>query len=101
MPVDFRPAWLDAELESYQDTVTRFVEKEMQPEDELSRRRGHVGHAIWRRAGELGLLCTDIPAEFGGGGGDFRHEALLYDAMSRAGSAAWALRCIASWPTTS
>ncbi len=85
MPIDFRPAWLDADLGLYRDTVTRFVETEMLPGDEAARKRGHVGHEIWRRAGELGLLCSDVPQRYGGGGGDFRHEAVLYDAMARRG----------------
>ncbi len=83
MPIDFRPAWLDADLEAYRDTVERFVETEMLPEDEAARKRGHVGHALWRRAGQLGLLCADIPERYGGGGGDFRHEAVFYEAMAR------------------
>jgi acyl-CoA dehydrogenase len=85
MPIDFRPAWLDADLELYRDTVVRFVESEMLPQDEAARKRGHVGHALWLRAGQLGLLCSDIPERYGGGGGDFRHEAVFYDAMSRRG----------------
>ena len=83
MPIDFRPAWMDAELESYRDTVVRFIHREMLPDDEAARQRGHVGHALWRKAGELGLLCADIPAEHGGGGGDFRHEAILYEETAR------------------
>lgn len=85
MPIDFRPAWLDADLEIYRDTVERFVETEMLPHDEAARKRGHVGHELWRRAGQVGVLCSDIPERYGGGGGDFRHEALLYEAMGRRG----------------
>ncbi|VTU33594.1 Acyl-CoA dehydrogenase [Variovorax sp. SRS16] len=85
MPIDFHPAWIDGDLATYRDTVTRFVDSEMLPEDAAAREQGHVGHALWRRAGELGLLCSDIPEEYGGGGGDFRHEAAFYDAMSRRG----------------
>ena len=83
MPIDFRPAWMDAELESYRDTVLRFIHEEMLPDDEAARHRGHVGHALWRKAGALGLLCADIPSEHGGGGGDFRHEAVFYEEASR------------------
>jgi acyl-CoA dehydrogenase len=85
MPIDFRPSWMDPDLELYRDTVERFVETEMLPDDEASRKRGHVGRELWRRAGELGVLCSDIPEQYGGGGGDFRHEALLYEAMARRG----------------
>jgi acyl-CoA dehydrogenase len=85
MSIDFKIAWLDDELAMYRDTVVRFVETEMLPQDAIARERGHVGHALWRRAGELGLLCSDIPEAYGGGGGDFRHEAVFYDAMARRG----------------
>ena len=85
MAIDFAPAWMDADLAMYRDTVERFVETEMLPGDEEARKRGHVGHELWRRAGELGVLCADIPEQYGGGGGDFRHEALLYEAMGRRG----------------
>ncbi len=85
MPINFTPSWMDSDLAMYRDTIERFVETEMLPEDEAARKRGHVGHELWRRAGELGILCSDIPEQYGGGGGDFRHEALLYEAMSRRG----------------
>ncbi len=85
MSLNLSPSWLDADLAIYRNTVERFVETEMLPEDEAARKRGHVGHELWRRAGELGVLCADIPEQYGGGGGDFRHEALLYEAMSRRG----------------
>lgn len=83
--IDFRPSWMDADLETYRDSVVRFIETEMLPGDEAARKRGHVGHELWLRAGELGFLCSDIPQEFGGGGGDFRHEAIFHDAMARRG----------------
>ena len=85
MNLDFRPSWMNEELDLFQDNIARFLDTEVMPDDAASRQRGHVGHAIWRRAGELGLLCIDIPTEYGGGGGDFRHEALFDDQMSRRG----------------
>ena len=85
MPIRFERSWSDADLVLYRDTVARFIEAEMVPDDAAARERGHVGHAIWRRAGELGLLCADIPEAFGGGGGDFRHEAVFYEEMARRG----------------
>jgi acyl-CoA dehydrogenase len=85
MPFDFSPSWMDSDLQTFADSASRFVESEVLPDDEAARKRGDVGHAIWRRAGELGMLCTDIPEEYGGGGGDFRHEAIIIDQMARRG----------------
>ncbi len=83
MAIEFPRSWMNEELTMYRDTVVRFVENEMVPGDEAARQRGHVGREIWRRAGELGLLCADIPEAYGGGGGDFRHEAVFYEEMAR------------------
>ncbi len=83
MPITFERSWSDSDIEQYRDTVVRFIDEHMQPDDEAARQRGHVGHELWRRAGEAGLLCTDIPEEWGGAGGDFRHEAVFYEEMSR------------------
>ncbi|MDH0420444.1 MULTISPECIES: acyl-CoA dehydrogenase family protein [Delftia] len=83
MPLQLTRSWSTPELESLRATAVRFLETEMQPQDEAARQRGNMGHAIWRRAGELGLLCTDIPEDYGGGGGDFRHEAVIHEEMAR------------------
>jgi len=85
MPLQFKRSWSNEELESLRDTAVRFLENEMQPHDEEFRKRGHVGHEIWQRAGAAGLLCTDIPQEYGGGGGDFRHEAVIAEETGRRG----------------
>ncbi len=75
--------WMNDELVLYRDTVARFVESQMVPHDARWREEHNVGHEIWRKAGELGLLCSDIPSEYGGAGGDFRHEVVLYEELAR------------------
>ena len=83
MPLEFERSWSDEEVERFRDSWVRFVETEMLPHDAAARRRGHVGHELWRQAGALGFLCVDIPEEWGGAGGDFRHEAVLHEEMAR------------------
>jgi len=83
MAIPFERSWSDADLETYRDTVVRFIEEAVVPGDDAARQRGHVGHEVWRRAGALGLLCADIPEAYGGAGGDFRHEAVVYEEMQR------------------
>jgi acyl-CoA dehydrogenase len=85
MALDLRRSWSDEDLDSYRDSVARFADNEIAPADEASRKRGNVGHEIWRRAGELGFLCSDIPEQWGGAGGDFRHEAVFCEEMARRG----------------
>jgi acyl-CoA dehydrogenase len=83
MPVNFAPSWCDDDIELYRDNLVRFIDTELAPHDEEARKRGHVGREIWKMAGEIGLLCTDIPEEYGGGGGDFRHEAVWQEELGR------------------
>jgi acyl-CoA dehydrogenase len=77
--------WMDEDLTIFRDAVARFVDAEMVPNDEQWRKQQHVGKDIWRKAGAMGLLCTDIAADYGGVGGDFRHEAILYEETARRG----------------
>ncbi|MGC2030923.1 MAG: acyl-CoA dehydrogenase family protein [Steroidobacteraceae bacterium] len=77
--------WMDEDLAIFRDAVARFLEAEMVPDEAQWRKQQHVGKKIWRKAGAMSLLCTDVPAEFGGVGGDFRHEAVLYEELARRG----------------
>jgi acyl-CoA dehydrogenase len=77
--------WMDEDLAIFRDAASKFIEAEMAPNEERWRKQQHVDPAIWRKAGEVGLLCTDIPAEYGGIGGDFRHETVLYEELNRRG----------------
>jgi acyl-CoA dehydrogenase len=81
----YESPWMDEELGLFRQNIARFVEAEMVPLDARWRAQHHVDAAIWRRVGELGFLCLDIPAEYGGGGGDFRHECILYEETARRG----------------
>ena len=77
----YRSPWMDDELDLFRDAARRFVENEVAPNDARWREQKHVDREIWNKAGEVGLLCTDIPAEYGGVGGDARHEAIVTEEM--------------------
>ena len=81
----YRSPWMDDDLEVYRDSVSRFVEAEMLPHDAKWRQQKNVGHDIWRAVGAQGFLLPDVPAEYGGGGGDFRHETIFHEELSRRG----------------
>ncbi|HTB29063.1 MAG TPA: acyl-CoA dehydrogenase family protein, partial [Steroidobacteraceae bacterium] len=82
---DYESPWMNEELAIFRDAVARFLESEMVPNESAWRKQQNVGKEIWRKAGAMGLLCTDVSAEYGGAGGDFRHETVIYEELARRG----------------
>ncbi len=78
-----RSPWVTAEHELFRASVRRFVEAEMVPHRERWIERGHVEPEVWRKAGEVGLLCADVPEAYGGGGCDFGFDAIVYEELAR------------------
>ncbi len=76
--------WMTDDLRLFQDTVRRFVERELAPNEARWAQQGYIDRETWRRAGEVGLLCASIPEAYGGGGGSFAHEAVIAMEMARA-----------------
>ena len=69
----------DEEMDIFSDAVGQFFEKECAPHVPAWRKAGVVPREIWKKAGEMGLLCASVPEEYGGAGGDFRHEAIIIE----------------------
>jgi acyl-CoA dehydrogenase len=65
------------ELSAVAELARRFFLEEVSPHEGEHAEQGHPDRSLYRRAGELGLLGMSIPEQFGGGGGDFGHLALL------------------------
>ena len=69
----------DEEISIFSDAVGQFFERECKPHVEEWRKQGFVPREMWKKAGEAGLLCASMPEEYGGAGGDFRHEAVIIE----------------------
>lgn len=77
----------DEELSIFANSVGRFLDDVAAPQAiDQWREAKQVDPAVWRRAGDSGLLGVSVPAEFGGGGGDFRHEAAIIEAIGHRGA---------------
>jgi acyl-CoA dehydrogenase len=76
---------MTGETRIFQDTVRRFIEKELAPHQVRWAEQGRPDADAWVKAGKAGLLLPDVPEEYGGGGGTFAHEAVVIDALARAG----------------
>jgi acyl-CoA dehydrogenase len=84
-PAAYRSPWRTAEHDDLARTVRTFFTREVVPQQEKFIARGYPDRALYRRAGELGLLGLSVPEEYGGGGGTFEHEAVLFDEQTRSG----------------
>ncbi len=77
----------EAEHEDFRKTVRSFFEKEVTPHHEEWEKDGVVPRELWTKAGEAGLLCFDVPEEFGGPGiDDFRFNQIVSEEQARAGA---------------
>jgi acyl-CoA dehydrogenase len=74
------------EHELYRDQVRRFIEREIAPYHARWEKDHVVPRRVWLAAGEAGLLCPAIPDEYGGGGGDRLHSAIVMEELARAGA---------------
>ncbi|SEQ47838.1 acyl-CoA dehydrogenase [Solimonas aquatica] len=79
----YRSPWMTQELELLRDSARRFFEAEAVPNEARWAQQKHVDREFWRKAGEMGLLCAGIPAEYGGGDGSFAHEAVIFEEQGR------------------
>ncbi|MFT4861806.1 MAG: acyl-CoA dehydrogenase [Pseudohongiellaceae bacterium] len=76
--------WMDEELHIMRNAVRKFIEKEFVPHTEKWEKQGYVDRDAWFKAGQAGILCASIPEQYGGGGGNFRHEMVLVEELSYA-----------------
>ena len=75
---------MDEELHIMRGAVAKFLEKEFVPHMEKWEKQGYLDRDAWLKAGEAGLLCASIPSQYGGGGGNFKHEMVLVEELSYA-----------------
>jgi acyl-CoA dehydrogenase len=76
----------DEEIRMFHDSVGRFLDQSVdQKRIAKWREDGQVEREFWREAGAAGLLGVSVPEEYGGHGGDFRHDLVVVDQVHRKG----------------
>lgn len=71
------------ETQIFRDTVRRYVEQEIAPRHPAWEKAELIPREIWNELGEAGLLCVDIPEQYGGAGGDFTLSAVVVEELAR------------------
>jgi acyl-CoA dehydrogenase len=74
--------------ELFREQARRFIETEIVPNLHAWEQAGIVPKSLWRKAGEIGLLCSTVPEEYGGSGGDFGHSAVMIEELARVNATA-------------
>ena len=69
----------------FREAVRRFFEKEVTPHIEAWEEAGIVPKSVWKKMGEQGFLCMDIPEEYGGVGADFLYSIILTEELVKTG----------------
>ncbi len=67
----------------FRDVIRKFFEKEVTPYVDEWEEAGIVPKSIWRKMGEQGFLCMDLPEEYGSVGADFLYSVILVEELSR------------------
>lgn len=78
-----RKIYASEEHSMMRSMIQDFITNEVEPQLEQWEKDGMVSREIWQRAGELGLLCMDMPEEYGGAGLDFTFNALMIEEFAR------------------
>lgn len=74
--------------EMFREMARRFIDNEIVPHLHEWEHAGIVPKEIWRKAGEVGLLCSTVPEAYGGAGGDFGHSAVMIEELARVNATA-------------
>ena len=76
---------MSAEMQAFRDSVRRFIQKELLPQQARWQAQQRPDAGAWPQAGRAGLLLTGVAEDFGGGGGTFAHEATVLEELEIAG----------------
>ena len=87
---NYRATWETDDHRLLRAHSREFFRREATPNQERWAKQHQVDREFWNKAGAAGLLGLDLPAEYGGGGGDFGHEAVVAQELAYAGDSAFA-----------
>lgn len=88
---DHRPSWETDDHRLLRDHARAFFAKEMTPNQEKWAEQKYVDRETWMRTGEAGLICLDVPEEYGGQGGDPAMEYLVTEELVYSGDTAFGM----------
>jgi len=80
-----REIYASEEHQMVRQALIDFLNKEAIPHQEEWEKQKCAPKSFWRKMGEQGFLCMDMPEEYGGGGFDFSFNAMILEEARRLG----------------
>ena len=71
--------------DAFRASFRTFLERDVAPFHSAWEEQGYVDRAVWNKAGENGFLCTSMPEEYAGAGGDRLFSVIEMEELGRAG----------------
>lgn len=71
------------EHKAFRQRVRTFFEEEVTPYADQWEEAGIVPKSVWKKMGEQGFLCMDVPTEYGGAGADFLYSVIVTEELAR------------------
>ncbi|MBA4284800.1 MAG: acyl-CoA dehydrogenase [Xanthomonadaceae bacterium] len=84
-PAGTAPAVDAAELELFRDNVRRFFTENVEPHYEQWEKDGKFPASLYLEMGANGLLCVDLPEQYGGAGAPFEFSMVVLEEAARMG----------------
>ena len=69
--------------DQFRESVRRFVQTELVPHHAEWERNKIVPRSVWRKAGEVGMLCCNVPETYGGAGADWLYNVIVIEELAR------------------
>jgi acyl-CoA dehydrogenase len=86
---DYRCPWETDDQRLLREHAADFFRKEVTPNQERWAEQHQVDRELWTKAGAAGLLCPELPDQYGGADGNFGHEAVIQHELSFSGDTAF------------
>lgn len=73
------------EILIFKEAVKKAIEREIVPYHAHWEKDGALPRQVWKTLGQAGLLCVDLPEEYGGSGVSFRYSQVVLQELCRHG----------------
>lgn len=71
------------EHQAFRQRLRHFLDEEVIPHVEEWEKAGIIPKSVWQKMGKRGFLCTCVPQEYGGLGGDFLYAVIVGEELVR------------------